>query len=159
MIVVGIMGLIATMGVPIVYKMYHKQPMYQTVVDVLEVCKNARARAILQGTMTEVVFHPLEGRLEVGGTGGEAPMGMAAHVSSPGVSGSGLSAVISEHIVVEMLDINLVEYKDAEIARMRFYPNGMSDELTIVLRSEHNEWRKITSELTTGLVSVEDFKW
>ena len=29
-----------------------------------------------------------------------------------------------------MLDINLTEYKDADVARVRFYPNGTCDELT-----------------------------
>jgi hypothetical protein len=56
------------------------------------------------------------------------------------------------------LDINLSEYKDSEWARVRFYPNGTSDEMTVVLHSDRNEWRKITLELTTGLASVDDVR-
>jgi hypothetical protein len=61
-------------------------------------------------------------------------------------------------ITLEMLDVNFIEYKDQEEARVRFYPNGTSDELTIVLRSDQNEYRKISLECTTGLVRVEDLR-
>ena len=70
MIVVAIMGIVMTMSVPIVYKVWRKAPMRKAVSDVVEVCSHARARAIMQGTMTEVVFHPKENRLEVAGAGG-----------------------------------------------------------------------------------------
>ena len=53
-----------------------------------------------------------------------------------------------------MLDVNLTEYKDKEFARVRFYPNGTSDEMTIVLQSEKGEFIKISLEITTALASV-----
>jgi hypothetical protein len=53
-----------------------------------------------------------------------------------------------------MLDINLLEYKDADEARVRFFPNGTSDEMTLVLH-DGDQYRKITLEVTTGLASVE----
>ncbi len=46
-----------------------------------------------------------------------------------------------------MLDINLLEYKDEEIARVRFYPNGTCDELTVILQSR-GEWKKLSLEVT-----------
>jgi len=52
-----------TMSVPIVYKLWRKAPMRQAVKDIVEVCSHARARAILQGQVTEVVFHPKQNRL------------------------------------------------------------------------------------------------
>ena len=58
MIVVSIMGLVMTMSVPIVYKLWRKAPMRQAVKDIVEVLSHARARAILHGQVTEVVFHP-----------------------------------------------------------------------------------------------------
>jgi hypothetical protein len=54
------------------------------------------------------------------------------------------------------LDINLSEYRESEWARVRFFPNGTSDEMTLVLRSEKNEWRKVSLEVTTGLASVDN---
>ena len=53
-----------------------------------------------------------------------------------------------------MLDINLTEYKDAGEARVRFFPDGTSDEMTLIIHSG-DQYRKITLEVTTGLASVE----
>ncbi len=38
MIVVGIMGIVLTMSVPLVYKVWRKAPMRKAVADVVEVC-------------------------------------------------------------------------------------------------------------------------
>ena len=53
-----------------------------------------------------------------------------------------------------MLDVNLVEYKDADEARVRFFPNGTSDEMTLILHSG-DQYREIALEVTTGLASME----
>jgi len=52
-----------------------------------------------------------------------------------------------------MLDINLLDYGASEVARVRFFPNGTCDELTLVLHSG-DEWEKITLEFSTALASV-----
>ena len=45
--------------------------------------------------------------------------------------------------------------KDEEMARVRFFPNGTCDEMTIVLHSPDNgEWHKIALEVTTSLATV-----
>lgn len=163
MIVVAIMGIIMTMGVPVMYKLWHKAPMVKAVRDTQEVLQNARARAILQGRQTEVVFHPLTRSFSV--EGGAAPVAArprrvetddlgAIEGTAPHPAGSGLSGQWDESIMVEMLDVNLTEYNKAEAAHVRFYPNGTCDELTIVLHSTQNEWYKITLEVTTGLSTV-----
>ena len=64
------------------------------------------------------------------------------------------SGTFPDSIGVEMLDINMVEFRDADLARVRFFANGTCDEFTVVLRSDRNEWRKISLESTTGAVSV-----
>jgi len=159
MIVVAIMAIVMTMSVPIVYKTWRKAPMRKAVNDVVEVCSHARARAIMQGVMTEVVIHPKENRLGLGGaaspprSAGEA--GAAPEISAPGASGSGLSAQLSDRIIIETLDINMsgVEYNDAEVAKIRFYPNGISDEMRMIL-FDGQERFGIELEITTGLASV-----
>jgi hypothetical protein len=65
-----------------------------------------------------------------------------------------MSAVISDRVVIEMLDVNLTEYKDEEFARVRFYPNGTCDEFTLILHSEKGEFLQIATEITTGLTVV-----
>jgi prepilin-type N-terminal cleavage/methylation domain-containing protein len=164
MVVIGIMGILVAIGIPSIYRVWHREPMSKAINELQEVCSHARARAILQGTMTEVLFHPHEGRVEVAGAGAPVVQQPPPEDGPPPESGepaprpaanSGLSAQISDRLYIEMLDINLAEYKDAEIARVRFYPNGTADEMTLILHSDKNEWCKISLEVTTGLTTVE----
>ena len=159
MIVVAIMGIVMTMSVPIVYKLWRKAPMRQAVKDIVEVCSHARARAIMHGQVTEVVFHPKQNRLEMVGGGGAPhpadPAGGDVPLGAPAATGSGLSAQLSNEIIIETLDINMsgVEFNDAESARVRFYPNGVSDEMRMIL-FDGRDRMGIELEITTGLASV-----
>ncbi len=158
MVVAGIMGLIAAMGIPSMYRLLQKEGMRKATSDVVEVCSLARARAILTGQPADVMFYPLERRLSAGGGSGPETSGESPAVRTvpalPG--GSGSSAQLPEDITIEMLDINLAEYRESDCARVRFFPNGTSDEMTLILRSSRNEWKKITIEPTTGLASVDE---
>jgi hypothetical protein len=99
-----------------------------------------------------LVIFPQEGRVELQGGGGSPAFPKRA--SAAGLKISGTSAKISNRVNIDMIDINLIEYRDKEMARVRFYPNGTCDELTIVLRSEDGEQRGIVLEVTTGLANV-----
>jgi prepilin-type N-terminal cleavage/methylation domain-containing protein len=155
MVVVGIMGILLAIGVPSILRVLKKEGMRKSVSDVVEVCSNARARAILGGKQTEVIFHPLEKRFAVSGAGGGNRDG--AQGGPP--DNSGLSGQLPDGIFIEMLDINLLEYRESETARVRFFPDGTSDEMTLILHSpQRNDWRKITVEVSTGLVTVAPLK-
>lgn len=165
MIVIGIMGVVMTMGVPLIYKARHKAPMIQAVRDVVEVCSHARALSILRGREVDVVFHPREGRFEVGASAPVAtpqtPSPTSDGSSAPPVnsvpSGAGLSGRLPDKVLIELMDINKLphEFRDDDVANVRFFPNGTCDELTLVLISDRNERREITLEVTTGLANVE----
>src|SRR5688500_193616 len=73
MVVVAIIGFIMAAGVPTLYRMMRKEGMRKAVSDVVDICDNARKRAILRQATIEVVFHPEEGRCEVVGGGDAAP--------------------------------------------------------------------------------------
>jgi len=145
MIVVAIMGLIAAMGVPSILQTFRKEGMRKAVSDVMDVCGEARTRAILQNQKTAVVFHPQERRFEAEGAAG----GVKAS------SGRVTSATLPTGVEMAMLDINLQDYGASEWARVFFYPDGTSDEMTLVLHSS-DDWRKITLEFSTGLATVSD---
>jgi hypothetical protein len=157
MVVIGIMAIVMTMSVPMVYKMWHKEPMRKGLSDVQEVLMNARRNAIMSGSMAEVVFHPRDRRFEV--SGAKSPPG-AVNVSSGDMNaatmpGSGLSGEFSEDIAIRMLDINLIPYADADVARVRFYPNGTCDEMMLIIQDANTgEQRGVTLEITTSLASV-----
>jgi len=165
MIVVGIMGVVMTMGVPLVYKAWHKAPMTKAVSGIVEVCSHARALAILQGREVDVIFYPREGRLEVGASpvvavphpGSPTPAVSAPRTVSVAPSGAGLSTRLPDKVLIELMDINKLphEFRDDDNARVRFFPNGTCDELTLVLVSDQNERREITLEVTTALANVE----
>jgi Tfp pilus assembly protein FimT len=150
MVVVAILGIVMAIGIPTWNQGRKAAPMLQTVREIREVCSHARARAIFSGTTTRVVFRPFDRSFALSGGGS---------VRVPGrTKGSGMSGRFHESLSLEMLDINLMEFKDQDLAVVNFYPNGTCDELTIVLRSEENEWRKITLEVTTAFMTVEEVK-
>jgi len=54
-----------------------------------------------------------------------------------------------------MLDINQQDFGASEWAKVWFYPNGTSDEMTIVLH-DRTDWTKISLEFSTGMSRVSD---
>ena len=159
MIVVGIMGIVMSMSVPIVYKMWRKAPLRQAVKDTVEVCSHARARAIMQGATTQVVIHPKENRLELAGAGSAPPAASAAGgavaLGGSTAPGSGLSAQLSDQVIIETLDVNMsgIEFNDYDEVRIRFYPNGICDEMRMIL-FDGRDRVGIELEITTGLANV-----
>jgi prepilin-type N-terminal cleavage/methylation domain-containing protein len=162
MMVVAIIGLVMTMGVPSILRASRQEPMRKAVNDVMEICSHARAQAILHGETMAVVFHPQSGQVTLASVETASPADDSAQSnvpagdsksSTPGASSLN-SAQFADSITLDMLDINLLEYKDANEARVRFFPNGTSDEMTLILHSG-DQYRKITLEVTTGLASFE----
>ncbi|MCS7089417.1 MAG: hypothetical protein NZM03_01645 [Limisphaera sp.] len=169
MIVVGIFGIVMTMSIPAFSQLRRKADLRQAVADVVEVCSTARARAILGGKPVELRIRPRErhlmvadatassaGSMDAGETSGPPPQPTARWAGTAQEEArSGLWARLPESITLEMVDVNFIEFKDADLARVRFFPNGTCDELTLVLRSDRNEYRKISLEVTTALAQVE----
>ncbi len=143
MVVVAIIGVICAAGVPSLYRLFHKEGFRKTMGDLTEVCSAARAQAIMRGVTTQVIFHPKEKRCEIAGLGSTNNSGGLAH-----------SAQIEDDVDLQMLDVNQREYKDAEIARVRFFPNGTSDEMTLILQRSNGEQYGMVLEITTGLATV-----
>lgn len=140
MIVVGIMGIIMAAGVPTLYQALKRSGPGRTTSDLIDLFTAARARAILEGQTSQVIIYPREGRCELaGGPGGKAR-----------------SLRLGDAVRIEMLDVNLLEYRESETARIHFFPNGTCDEMTMILHwPERDQWRKITLEITTGLATLE----
>lgn len=161
MIVMAIMAIVMTMGLPAIYRIWHKETLPKTVREITDVLDNARSLAILQGNVTEVVFHARDGRYElVGGGGGASPtrgdQDLSSDFGAARPATSGKSGQIPEEIGVAQLKVNGVSCMDFDIARVRFYPNGTCDELRLVLlRPDNGDSRGIFLEVTTGLVDTE----
>jgi len=134
MIVVGIIGLMTAISVPSILQSLQKEGMRKAVDDLTNALTDARAHAILSGQNTDVTFHYAE----------------KSFVSSGGKSGT-----LPDGIEFTMLDINLMDFSQSDVSRVRFFPNGTCDELTAVLHSADDS-RKITLEFSTALWKVSD---
>lgn len=139
MVVVAIIALIIGAGIPSLYGVFHKEGLRKTTSDIIETCQSARAQAIMTGETAELVFHPREGTCEASVTGNH---GNWAH-----------SAKLDD-CVIEMLDINMKEYKDLDTAKVRFFHDGTCDEMTLILQTKNGDWRKVTLEVTTALPTL-----
>lgn len=163
LVVVGIIGVIMTIAIPSIYQTLHQDSMRKAVSDVMEACSHARAQAILNGVNMALRIHPRDREFQVvtlsGGTKKEAgdPEPDEGHASGSAV----FSVRLSNRIMIEMVDVNFIEYKDEDEALVHFYPNGTSDEFTMVLLNDQNEARKISLEVVTALadVEVDPTKW
>jgi hypothetical protein len=65
------------------------------------------------------------------------------------------STQLPEGVQIEGIRLNFLDYTEDEIVRVRFYPNGTSDEFSLFLVSEKGERRQIYLEVVTGLADVE----
>src|SRR6266487_808173 len=145
LVVVGIIGVIMTIAIPSIYQTLHQDSMRKAVSDVMEACSHARAQAILNGVNTALRIHPRDREFQVVILSG----GIKTEAGDPGpdeghASGSAVFSVrLSNRIMIEMVDVNFIECKDEDEALVHFYPNGTSDEFTIVLLNDQNEARKI----------------
>jgi prepilin-type N-terminal cleavage/methylation domain-containing protein len=146
MIVVAILGIILGISLPAIHKQRKTAPMTQTVKSLREVSSHARARAIFSGQRVQMVFRPYERTFSLSGGGGASlPKGGA---------GKEVSGEIHDDVRVEMLDINLMDFRDQELAVVNFHPNGTCDELIIILASPDTRRRTLIWEVTTGLSRV-----
>jgi len=133
MIVVAIIGLMAAISAPVLLAMLQKDGMRKAVGDVTDLLGDARAQAILKGQNTDVSFRPADNRLD---------------------SSIGKSVTLPDGIAMEAIGINLMDFSQTEVSRVRFFPNGTCDELTLVLHSGA-DWKKITLDFATALARTE----
>jgi prepilin-type N-terminal cleavage/methylation domain-containing protein len=147
MIVVGIIGLIAAMGVPSLLMAVKKDGMRKAVSDLQDVCSEARAQAIFKNQTVAVIFHPQERRFEVENTTTNAAA--AKDLSSGKIT----AAVLPDGIDFALLDINLMDFAESDISRVRFFPNGTCDEMTVVLHG-NGDFEEMSLEFSTGILSL-----
>jgi Tfp pilus assembly protein FimT len=154
MMVVAIIGLLLATGVPAILSITREAPMRKAVNDVMEICSQARAVAILRGQTVTVAFHTRT--REVGMSGG-ADSSAASRMPSRVGGAAANSSIFDSSVTIEALGINNLDYTDTDEGRVRFFANGTSDEMTLVL-SSGGDYRKITLEVTTALASVSNVR-
>ena len=158
MIVVAIIGLIAAMGIPSMLQSLQKEGMRKAVSDVQDVLNAARSQAILQDRTKAVVFHPHDKTLEVADVAAsEEDVTTESNAVVQTGSRALTAATLPDNVDIAMLDINLMDFGDSDIARVRFFPNGTCDEFTMVLHA-NDDWEKITLEFSTAIATASPVK-
>ena len=179
MIVVGIAALILAISVPFVQRTFKRDAVYRAVKVVEDALHNARATAIFNNAPTDLIIHPQNRSFQVAASGPRSPSAtlddpqdrdevddrdrmrggarasirdFSRHAPKP------FSGTLEDEVSIELLDVNFQEYRDEEEARVRFHPNGTSDEFTIVMKIGSTAWRKITLDLVTGLPTLETMR-
>jgi Tfp pilus assembly protein FimT len=153
------------MGMPAFVQSIRKDPLRQAVSDLETACSKAREAAILRGSPMELVIRAEGGQLNVvparddssaRTAASEEVLGRPSEESADKATSHSpvFSARLNENVAVWLLYVNLKDQMEAEESRVQFYPNGTSDEFTIILQVG-NEMRKISLEVVTALVNVE----
>lgn len=155
MIVVGLLGVIVAMGMPSMIQAWHKEGMRKAVSDIVEACSHARANAILSASTVDLVFSMAPEAITVSVQTGAPQNTEDGSTPGPALSGTRFSVTLPNTIMIELLGVNFVEYQEEEQARVRFFANGTCDEFTILIRSDQNEWRKISLDVITAMADVE----
>jgi prepilin-type N-terminal cleavage/methylation domain-containing protein len=148
MVVVGIIGLIAAMGLPSIMSSLQKSGMRKAVSDVQDVFFSAREQAIIGNKTVAVTFYPRENRFGVDGTA--VPEGSNTVVNTH--SGKTLAATLPDGVEFGMLAIYRKEYVQSDWAKIFFNADGTSDEAVIILIAKGGaQSEKITIEYATGV--------
>jgi len=141
MVVVAIMGIILAAGIPSLYGFFHKEGIRKTMSDIADTCRSVRAKAIMSGEPAELIIHPRAGTMEVGGGGDGGGYGSWAH--SAKIQGAKLAAL--------RINNNDSDLSDYEEVRVKFYPDGKCEEMTMILDADKGGSCGVSLEITTSL--------
>lgn len=158
MIVVAIMGIMLTAGIPVINRAFNRDELGKAVNDIVEGCKAARDRAILQGVPFEfVVKEDGELAVEVARDNDPSQPSQTQPTAARSTAriaewiGADFPRKLGEHVAIELIDVNFIDHMGVDEARVRFYPNGTSDEFTVVMATAKAGQRQISLDVVTGL--------
>ena len=165
MVVIAIMAIVVGFGVPSMTRAMKKDDLARAVNDIIEGAKTARDRAILQGVPWVLVIHESQVSVEAapaelkpstmaGVPDDSDPSATAKNLPTAPTLQSGFPRTFGEDVAIQLLDVNFINHMEGELnqARVRFFPNGTSDEFTIVLAWREKQ-RSITIDIITGLAT------
>jgi prepilin-type N-terminal cleavage/methylation domain-containing protein len=152
MIAIGLMALVAAVSMPAIHRGLQKEGMRKAVEDMMEGCSYARAMAILHGIPTEFVLRAADGQISVRSVQVENSDFGDEQSATPKTFP--FSRRMPESVAVNFLYVNFKDQMEQPEIRVRFYPNGTSDEFTAILFSIEGE-RKISLDVVTGLAEME----
>lgn len=180
MLVIMISIIILGWGLPNFLRSFEKQGIVKASFDVLEGCNQARAYSILSGKTAELIIRAGDGQMSIReaqgprlirhwndheilqNVGDQTSQNEDQNAQNENQNAETQKALafkksLEDEVSVEMIDVNFIDQMQFPEAIVRFFPNGTSDEFTIVLRIE-DEWRKITLDPICGVARLEDLQ-
>jgi prepilin-type N-terminal cleavage/methylation domain-containing protein len=155
MIVVAIIAIFMSVGIPSIARTMRKNDLSRAINDTIEGCKTARDRAILQGIPWVFIIKE-NGEMALQAMPGADPApssaGGAASQELPAAPPSlhsGFPRQLGEDVMVQLIDVNFVNHMEAPEARVRFFPNGIADEFTVVFAYQGKQ-RSVKVDIITG---------
>lgn len=158
MIVIAIVGIVLSAGIPMMWKAMAKDQLAKAVNDVIEGCKTARDRAILRNRPYDFVIRK---KSETGAremTIEESPIKDPSGLAFPGSNqptrevGSLMGdfpRMLGDEVRIQLIDVNFTDHLEANEVRVRFSQNGTSDEFTVVMERDGKQ-RHIKVDIITG---------
>ena len=180
LVVVAIIGIVMTISIPTLYRTLNPDSIDKAVRDMMEACSHARAYAILNSVAVDLVIRAEDGQISIQPAGSigrasdafedrsdELPAAAEAEEARPTPSGGSreglnFSAKLGENVTPEIMEVNFQDQLEFTETRVRFYPNGTSDEFKcLMVHVPSGQRRLITLEVVTGLAEVESdpSKW
>ena len=136
MVVVGIIGLTLTIGVPAFVRALHKEGMRKAESDLLEACQKARGGAILKNQPQDLIINLTERKIDAPGAFPET--------------------MLPDGVSVYSLVVNDIACDKDDVVTVRFYPKGTSDDFKIVIISDRDgSQASITVDPVTALADIE----
>jgi hypothetical protein len=140
-----------------------RSPIAQAIKDFEEVCREARLQAILRGRPTQLVIRDGGAELIVemapegilGATNGVSALSIREYPPEEG-QGPIIARRISDEVAFRALIVNQRNYMEAMATAVRFYPNGTSDQFDAELQWLRLEARRLSLEVMTGMLTIED---
>lgn len=159
MIVISIVAIIITVGVPPFVHALRKEGMRKAVSDMVEGCSHARAQAILHGTATELIVRAEDGLitvrpLPVRGLDQAPDAGISPDSAKAPAAIQNFKANLPDDIAIKELDVNFEDQMEFSEAHVRFFPNGTCDEFSVILSAPNGAERQVSLDVITGLADV-----
>jgi prepilin-type N-terminal cleavage/methylation domain-containing protein len=168
LVVVAIMAIVMTVGIPFIRTAVDTPRGMKGAFKALDdACQAARAYAILQQTTTELRITS-EGSIEINAVGTKgsdrsSPTAeradqehTAERASKKAIGKGGGPRKLPEGVGIEAILANGQDVTDEGEARIRFFSNGTSDELQLVLsHPESGQKRQVWLDMVTGTLDFE----
>jgi general secretion pathway protein H len=166
MIVIGIMAVVMAISVPSMYRTLERDSIRRATQDVLDIFQRARSRAIMTGQPVQLVIQPqtrvflvmplqqAEGMTEEDYVLQEIEKILSAEVEGDAPRTRDEDTMkLSDRMQILFIGVNFVaDLQEEDMVPVRFYPNGTSDEFTMVIVSDSNQSRLFQLDVPTALL-------